>query len=151
MYWMGSTGWFTPMASPIQGRLTLFRVRKALGVSSLLRELSASACQSSACRCCFCFRQQQRWGDSASLLSSHLQQRWGPAVPSHGSEACALQWGDVAGQQAGAAGGDQEADHAAGGSVGGKHAASWRFNNNNKRERMVSYYMLLLSPSRRSC
>lgn len=151
MYWMDRTGWFTPMASPIRGRLTLFRVRKALGISSLLRELSASTCESSACCCCSSFRKQQRWGDSASLLSGHLQQCGGPAVPRHGFEAFPLQWGGLAGQQAGATGRGQEADHAARGSVGGKHAASWRLNNNNNREMVVPYYMLMLFPFRMRC
>lgn len=70
--------------------------------------------------CCSCCRHCPRWGDSASLLGHHLQQCGGPAVPGHGPEACPLHRGDVAGQQAGAAGGDQEADDAAGGSLGGK-------------------------------
>lgn len=132
---MGRTGWFTPMASPIQGRLTLFRVRKTLGIRSLLKEFSASTCESLVC-CCSCFRKQQRWGDSASLLSGHLQQCGGPTVQSHGFEALPLQRGDLAGQQAGATGRDQETDHAAGRSVGGKHLA-FRFN--NTRGRMVPY------------
>lgn len=122
---MGRTVWFTPMASPIQGRLTLFRVRKAPGVVGpiegaifCLLPLNAQLC------CCSGCRHHPGWGDPASLLGNHLQQCWGQAVPGHGPETCPLQRGDLAGQQAGAAGGDQEADDAAGGSLGGKHGAS---------------------------
>lgn len=112
------------MASPIQGRLTLFRVRKAPGAVGPVEgivfcflPLNPQLC------CCSCCRHHPRWGDSASLLGNYIQQCGGPAVPGHGPEACPLQRGDLAGQQAGAPGGDQEADDAAEGSLGGKHGA----------------------------
>lgn len=146
---MVRTGWFTPMASPIQGRLTLFRVRKALGVGSLLRK-SASTRESSACCCCSCFRQQQRWGNSAPLLSGHLQQRGGLAVPGHGSEAFPLQRGDLAGQQTGAKRRGQEADPAAGWPVGGECGLLRGLITGNGWCH-ATYVLMFFVPSRRSC
>lgn len=151
MSWMVRTGWFTRMASPIRGRLTLFRVRKALGVGSLLRESSASTRESSAFCCCSCFRQQQRWGNSAPLLSGHLQQRGGLPVPGHGSEALPLQWGDLAGQQAGATRGGQEADPAAGWPVGGEYGLLGGSIIIGNKWCYAIYVLMFSVPCRRSC
>lgn len=100
--------------------------------------------------CCPCCRHHPGRGDSASLLGNHLQQRGGPAVQGHGPEACPVQRGDLAGQQAGAPGGDQEAADAAGGPLGGKHGASGGSTARGEGG-VAPACSCLLFPSRRSC
>lgn len=148
------------MESPTQGKPTLFKVsnrphriadshimvlslpfdavswgRKALGLAIHLSHAS---------------RYHQGWRDSAPVPGSDLQESPRPTSSNTWSQAFALQWGNLAWQQADAAGGSKETGPAKWSPPRGKVLVSTEERMGDKfLESFV--FIFSLGPSRRSC